>query len=100
MMEEVYVHALDLIRSAGMLVKANLVRRDKHVETKEGGRTDVVTETDKAVEKMFIEGIKYASVIVGANTNAWSLNPGRSIPTTASSARRVWPSQRRRMWAS
>ena len=50
--------ALSLTRSGGDLVRAAINERDKRVETKDS-KVDLVTETDRAVEKLLFDGLTW-----------------------------------------
>ena len=49
--------AMDLVSRASGCVKEALSKRDKNVETKSSA-TDLVTETDKAMEKLLVGGLQ------------------------------------------
>ncbi|CAP38665.2 Protein CBR-TTX-7 [Caenorhabditis briggsae] len=55
--EQVFVdYALELVKKAGTLVRTAFDSAESKVETK-ASNTDLVTETDQAVEKLLIEGL-------------------------------------------
>ncbi len=55
-LDAIFEHALSVIRQCSDVIKGSIAG-EKTVSQKES-RVDLVTETDKAVEKLFVEGIK------------------------------------------
>ena len=53
-----YLAALKLVKDAGQVINVAIDQRDKVIAEK-GKPTDLVTETDKAVEGLLIEGLRY-----------------------------------------
>jgi len=56
-LDEFYATAIDLIESAGEMIRKAIDNREKAVEEK-ASATDLVTETDKAVEDHLVKGLK------------------------------------------
>ena len=52
-----YNVALKLVEEAGKVVRDAIENRDKKISEK-SKPTDLVTETDRAVEKLLVEGLK------------------------------------------
>ena len=52
-----YSVALDLVEKAGKVVVSAIENRDKKIAEK-ASPTDLVTETDKAVENLLVSGLK------------------------------------------
>jgi fructose-1,6-bisphosphatase/inositol monophosphatase family enzyme len=52
-----YEVAITLVERAGVVIRAAIDNRDKNVSEKLSP-TDLVTETDNAVEKLLVDGLK------------------------------------------